>query len=137
MLATVILASVLFTGLAHAARDKLGKIYVKADSAEVNGQKFADKDLEDSVKDLKKQAGDFIVVNSESDADFLLVAIKREVQAKSGQPSDKILTATLSVRDGTTWKAGTKLSSNEIFWGQAAYHVMKDAAKWVKASRKN
>ena len=41
--------------------------------AEINGQQFPDADLEESVKDMTKRPGKFIVADKESDADFLLV----------------------------------------------------------------
>src|SRR5271157_1245899 len=88
--------TVLGAGTTQAA-DKLGKIFVKAATAEVNGQQFPDAAVDESVKDLQKRPGKFALVDKESDADFLLIVVERKATAMSGQMASKVIVATLSV----------------------------------------
>ena len=78
-----VIAVSLYQGSLHAA-EKLGKIFIKAASSEVNGQQFSDVVLEDSVKDLKKRLekgqGPFVLASNESEAEFLLVVVERKVE---------------------------------------------------------
>ncbi len=117
-------------------QEKLGKIFIKAATSELNGQQFPDAGSEDSVKDMKKRPGKFILAYDETTADFLLVVIERKAVAVSGQPASKTILATLSFRDGAEWKPATKIQSGvkNIFWGLAAENVIKDAENWVKAN---
>jgi hypothetical protein len=121
---------------AHAADKKLGKVFIKAATSEVNGQQFPDAALEETVADMKKRPGKFALADNESDADFLLVVVERKAVAVSGQPASKTLLATLSVREGTAWKPGTKLQSGvrNIYWTIAAEDVIKQAEAWAKAN---
>lgn len=141
----VMVGIILFVGTSVNAADPLGKIFIKAVSTEVSGQQFTDQELEDSVTDLKKRAKRFELVDSESQADFLLVVVKRET--KVGQPS--ILShrtprnvndihATISVKADGKWKPGVMLSSNGCckFWTDAANRVLKEAEDWIKNNAK-
>ena len=120
--------------------EKLGKIFVKAAMVEVNGQQFPSTELEDSVKDIQKRLGDFTLAKDESEADFLLVVIKRGVEERSDNRSAKVAYATLSVKDGDSWKPATQLRNTGFFsessWGNAARGVIGAAQKWVKENRK-
>jgi hypothetical protein len=138
---SALLASVVFVILtvispvtAQAADQKLGKIFIKAATSEVNGQQFADSDLDSTVKDLKKWTDKFILTENESDADFLLVVVERKAVAMSGQAASKTILATLSVRDGAAWKPATKLDSGvgNVIWRAAADKVTRQAEKWVQ-----
>lgn len=128
--------TVLGAGTTQAA-DKLGKIFVKAGTTEVNGQQFPDAAVEDSVKDIKKRPGQFALVDQESEADYLLIVVERKATALSGQMASKVIVATLSVRDGTAWKPATKLQSGakNTIWSVAANNIISQAEKWVKANR--
>jgi len=125
-------------GTVHA--DKLGKLFVKAATIEVNGQQFPSTELEDSVNDIKKRLGDFTLAKDEAEADFLLVVIKRGVEERDDNRSAKVAYATLSVRDGDGWRPGTQLRNAGFFsegsWGNAARGIIGAAEKWVKESRK-
>jgi hypothetical protein len=110
-----------------------------------NGQDFADQELEDTVKDLKKRAKKFLLVEAEPQADSLLVVLKRET--KVGQPSlmkhktprnVNDLHATISIKENEGWKPGVQLSSNGCctFWADAASKIMSDAEKWAKQQEK-
>lgn len=116
----------------HAADKKLGKIFIKATSATVDGKEFPDQEKEDSVKDLKKKADKFVVVDSEADADYLLVVVERN------RAGDKIeVRATLSVKENGEWKPATLLTgpANRV-WSVAAERLMKEAAKWAESRAK-
>ena len=128
-----------------AADQPLGKLFIKAAKAKVDGQDFADQELEDSVKDLKKRANKFLLVEDESQADFLLVVVKRET--KAGQPSlmkhktprnVNDLHATISIKENEGWKPGVQLSTNGCcqFWTDAASKIMSEAEKWAKLQEK-
>ena len=117
------------------AKEKLGKVFIKAGSSQGDGQ-FVDPGLEETVKDMKKRPGDFVVVNNESDAEFLLVVLTREDTALAGHSSDKRITATLSTKDGSAWKPAIKLNKSSHFWTTTADHVIDEAEKWVKSSMK-
>ena len=128
--------TVLSAATARAADTKLGKIFIKAATSEVNGQQFPDAALEENVNDMKKTPRKFILAGNESEADFLLIVVERKAVAVSGQPASKTILATLSVRDGAAWKPATKLQSGvrNIFWRIAAEDVIKQAENWVKAN---
>jgi hypothetical protein len=117
---------------------KVGRIFIKAVSADVGGQQFPDAELEKSVKDLKNHAGDFIIADDEAGADYLLVVIKREQEksGKNGSQDYRRITAALSVRDGETWKPGAQLVNtgwlNGGTWSVAARGLMGATKKWVK-----
>jgi len=129
----------------RAADEPLGKLFIKAAKAKVDGQDFADQELEDSVKDLKKRAKKFLLVEDESQAELLLVVVKRET--KVGQPSlmkhktprnVNDIHATISVKENEAWKPGVQLSSNGCcqFWTDAASKIMSDTEKWAKQQEK-
>jgi hypothetical protein len=118
----------------HATGEKLGKIFIKA--GEPDEQQFANPGLEDTVKDMKRRPGQFILVDDEADADFLLIVINREEARVSGEPNVKLVTATLSVRDGAKWKPGIKISKVTSYWLLSADRVISDAEKWVKSNLK-
>jgi hypothetical protein len=114
------------------AADKLGKICIKAGSPEPGG--FVDRGLEDTVKDLKKRAGSFVVVDDEASADFLMLVVGRDDTPMSGQATAKRVTVNLSIRDGASWKPGVKISKVTTSWGLSAAHVIGDAKKWIEAN---
>ncbi len=116
------------------AAGNLGKIFIKAASPEPGGQQFADRGLEDTVKDLKRRAGSFVVVDDEASADFLMVVVGRDDTPVSGQPTAKRITVTLSIKDGASWKPGVKISKVTNAWSLSALHVIGDAKKWVQAN---
>ena len=136
IVASVLIIGILCMATARAADNKLGKIFIKSTTSEVNGQQFPDTALEETVKDMKKRPGKFILANSESDADFLLVVVERKAVAVSGQPASKTILATLSIRDGATWKPATKLQSGvrNTMWCFAADNVIKQAGDWAKVN---
>lgn len=116
---------------------KLGKLFIKSAPEEVGGQQFTSTELEDSVKDLQKRIGDFILAKDEAEADFLMVVIKRQTEVRDDDRSAKVVYATLSVKEAGQWKAGAQLRNAGFFtegsWGNAARGVMGAAEKWVKA----
>jgi len=118
----------------QAADQKIGKIFIKAATSEVNGQQFADADMDSTVKDLKKWTDKFDLTENESEANFLLVVVERKAVAMSGQMASKVIVATLSVRDGAAWKPATKLQSRvgNTIWRGAAEEIIMRAEKWVK-----
>jgi hypothetical protein len=120
-------------------KGKLGKIFIKAATTEVEGQQIPDAEREDSVKDMKKRPGKFILADEESEADFLIVINERNSTPQSGNPSAKSLLATLYVRESGEWKPATilKSGSNNIFWSVAAENIIKKAASWVKENARN
>lgn len=119
-------------------KDKLGKIFVKAATTKVDGQEIPDADREDSVKGMKEKPGKFILVDKESEADFLIVLNERISTPQSGSPSSKSLVAALYVRESGEWKPATVLrSQGNTFWSVATGDIMKKAAKWVKENAKS
>jgi hypothetical protein len=140
---SVLLASVVFAIFTvispvttQAADQKVWKILIKAATTEVNGQQFADSELDATVKDLRKATHGLIVTDNESEADFLLVVVERKAVAMSGQPASKTIVATLSVRDGAAWKPATKLQSGvgTTIWRAAAEEIIIKAEKWLNAN---
>lgn len=121
------------------SQDKIGKLFVKAAITEVDGKQIEDTELEEAVKDIKKRPGKFVLVDKESEADFLLIINERNSVAQSGTAAAKSILATLYVREASEWKPAAKLKSgsNDIFWGVAAEHLIKKAAKWVKDNALN
>jgi len=119
-------------------KEKLGKLFIKA--APVAEGEFADPKLEDTVKDLQKNSGDFIVVKGEAEADFLIIVLERKVGLRSPAGTvvnNKTVVATLSIREGDKWKPAIKLEhGGGEFWNLAAEKVMQDAKKWIKTNVK-
>lgn len=136
---TLIIVLVLASATQTFGQDKLGKLFIKAATTEVDGKQIPDTELEEAVKDMKKRPGKFTLVEKESEADFLIVVNERNSTPQSGNPSAKSILATLYVRKDGEWEPATKLrsGSNDIFWGIAAEKVVKSAAKWVKGNAKN
>ena len=116
------------------AAEKLCKILIKAASSESGGQQFVDPGLEDTVKDLKRRAGSFDVVDDEASAELLMLVVSRDDTPVSGQRTAKRVTVTLSVKDGTSWKPGAKISKVSQSWGLSSLNVIGEAKKWVKAN---
>ena len=109
-----------------------GKLFIKASPAVVDGQEFFnDKGREDSVKDLKERAGNFVVVGSEKEADYLLVVVER---SKNG---DKVaeIKATISYKENGQWKPGARLTGNSYSWSMAARRVSISPLQWGRAPR--
>jgi len=116
--------------------EKLGKIVFKAGSPDSAGSEFADSGLADTVKDMKRRAGAFVVVDDEASADFLMVIVSREDTPVAGQQTAKRVTVNLSVKDGSSWRPGAKITKVTNAWGLSAAHVIGDAEKWIKANSK-
>lgn len=135
---TLIFLLLLTSAAVTFGQEKLGKIFIKAAASEVNGEEFPDAALEETVKDLRKRPGKFILAEKESEADFLLVVVERNAVAQSGNPAAKSILAKFYVRDGAKWKPATKLDSgvNNIFWSVAVGKLINSAEKWVKANVK-
>ena len=115
-------------------KEKIGKLFIKV--APVAEGEFADPKLEDTVKDLKKNHGDFVIVDDEAEADFLIIVLERKVGLRSPAGTvvnNKTVVATLSIREGGKWKPAIKLEhGGGNFWDLAAAKVIEDAAKWIK-----
>jgi len=115
-------------------KDKLGKLVIK--TAPVAEGEFADPKLEDTVKDLKKNHRDFVIVEDEADADFLIVVVERKNELRSPAGTvvnNKTIRATLSVKEDGKWKPAIKLEhGGGNFWELAASRVMEDAEKWIR-----
>jgi hypothetical protein len=120
-------------------KGKLGKLVIK--TAPVPDGGFADPKLEDTVKDLKKNKRNFIIVDDEAEADFLIIVIERtnELRSPAGTVvNNKTVRATLSVKEDGKWKPAIKLEhGGGNFWELAAARVMEDAEKWIKKNIKN
>lgn len=108
------------------------QMFIKADSAESGGQKFADQKREDTAIDLRKNLLAGWTAATETDAQYLLIVVQRDEHAVSGQPSDKAIAVTLSVRDGSAWKPCIKIEKRGQTWSFLARDAMKDAVKWIK-----
>jgi hypothetical protein len=131
-LSTFAVLTVLCLGTLHAADKTIGKIFIKAMSAEVNGQQVPDAALEDSVKDMKAKPrlGRFVLADNESEANFLIVVLERKGDEL------KHISASFSVKDGGSWKPVAKLTNTDSTgWGLAARKVVGQAQKWVLANR--
>jgi len=130
------------TSVTHAKtyfeREKLGKLFIK--TAPVSEGEFADPKLEDTVKDLKKNHRDFVIVDDEAEADFLIIVLERKNELRSPAGTvvnNKIVRATLSVKEDGKWKPAIKLEhGGGNFWDLAATRVIEDAEKWIKANVK-
>jgi len=116
------------------AGDKLGRIVIKAVPAESRGQQVLDAGIEDTVKDLKRRAGAFVVVDDVASADFLLLVVGREDTPMSGQQTAKRVTCTLSTKNGASWSPGVKITKVSTSWGLSSSHVLGEAKKWIKAN---
>lgn len=123
----------LLVGLtATAAQEGAGKYFVKAATTEVDGQQVPDSELEQSVKDIKKQIRQIYWADKESEADFLIMVNERNATPQSGNPDAKSLVATLYVRREGELKPVSKLrSGNYIFWTLAAENIVKKAVRWI------
>jgi len=123
------------------AAEKLGKLFLKAGTAMLDGKEVIDSQLQDTVKDMKARRGNFILVDDEAQADFLLVVLTRSssMMSPAGTPiNHRTITASFSVRDGSGWKPICKLANPEKAfsgdsWGIAAGAVIKEAEKCVAA----
>lgn len=133
---TLIFLLILTSATVTFGDEKLGKLFIKAASTEIDGQQLPDMELEMSVKDMKKRVGKFILVDKEIEADFLIIILERIDVPSSDGISAKSIRATLYVRDNAKWKPATKLQSgvNNAIWGAAARNIIKNAEKWVKAN---
>jgi putative cell wall-binding protein len=120
-------------------KEKLGKLVIK--TAPVPEDGFADPKLEDTVKDLKKNKRNFIIVDDEAEADFLIIVVERANQLRSPAGTvvnNKTVRATLSIKEDGKWKPAIKLEhGGGNFWELAAARVMEDAEKWLKKNVKN
>jgi hypothetical protein len=118
------------------------RLFIRSIPAVVDGQEFPNKELEDSVRDLRSYTNPekFTLVDDPDDAEVMLTVIKRET--KLGQPAALTnrtprnvseVTATLSVRADGRWKPGTQLTSNGCckYWSDAASRVMTEASNWL------
>jgi len=124
-------------GYASDAKDAKIKVFIRADSTVVNGQKFVDKDLEDSAQDLRRSPRGFVLAPNEADADLLFVVIKRELQTAQNSTDRRILTVAISTRDSADWKPATVITKNEqVHWSTLAHEWMGEAGKWAKANFK-
>lgn len=125
--------------IAPSDKEKLGKLFIKSAPAGEDG--FADPKLEETVKDLKKNHRDFIIVDNEDEADFLIVVVERKNELRSPAGSvvnNKTVRATLSIKEDGKWKPAIKLEhGGGNFWELAAARVMEDAEKWIKKNVKN
>ncbi len=112
------------------AAEKLGKVFIKASSATVDGREFFnDKGREDSVKDLKERAGRFEIVDNEEEADYLIVVVDRS------KDSNKVaeIKATISFKQDGKWKPGAQLTASSYSWSMAARKIVGQANDWVEA----
>lgn len=114
----------------YAGDQKLGKIFIKAAATTVDGQVFSDKGREDSVKDLRERAGDFVAVNDEKEAEFLLVIVGRVKNSNKAE-----LSVTLSFKEDGQWKPGTRLTAEANSWSMAARRIMGQASDWVNEQK--
>lgn len=112
----------------YAGDPKLGKLFIKAAPATVDGQQFPDQGREDSVKDLKERAGKFVVVDNEKEADYLLIVVERSKKSSGGE-----IIVTLSFKQNGQWKPGTRLTASSSGRGLAARRIMSQANDWVEA----
>src|ERR1051326_9331397 len=91
-------------------KEKLGKHVIKTAPVPEGG--FADPKLEDTVKDLKKNKRKFIIVDDETEADFLIIVVERANQLRSPAGTvvnNKTVRATLSIKEDGKWKPAIKL----------------------------
>lgn len=138
---TLVIATVVVATNTHMVGDKekLGKLVIKTAPVPEGG--FADPKLEDTVKDLKKNKRDFVIVEDEAEADFLIIVVERanELRSPAGTVvNNKTVRATLSVKEDGKWKPAIKLEhGGGNFWDLAAARVMEDAEKWIKKNIKN
>jgi hypothetical protein len=128
----------LTTTVTASQKDKLGKLLIKTGTA-AEGE-FADPKLEDTVKDLKKNHRDFVIVDDEAQADFLIIVLERKNELRSPAGTvvnNKTIRATLSIKEDGKWKPAIKLEhGGGNFWDLAASRVMEDAEKWIKKNIK-
>lgn len=129
------------SGALNAADNTMGRLFIKAADSTVSGQQFADPELASTLKDMKVRHGRFVVVDDESQADFLIVVLERKMELRSpmGTPVNyKPISATLSVKDGTSWKPACKLTNSGFTGGSssgnAARSVINEAEKCAKAN---
>lgn len=123
--------SVLQASALYADNQKLGKIFIRAAVPTIDGQQFPDKGREESVKDLRKRAGNFIVVDDESEADYLLVLVER-----NRRDSVKVeLVSTISYKEDGQWKPGGRLTASSNGAGMAARRMMGQASDWVRGEQ--
>ena len=127
------------SGALYAADKTMGKLFIKAADSNVNGQQFADPELASTIKDMKVRHGKFAVVDDESQAEFLIVVLERKMEMRSpmGTPVNyKLVSATFSIKDGSSWKPACKLTNSGFnggsSWGIAAGRVINEAEKCAK-----
>jgi hypothetical protein len=134
----VFVAGAVTNGVTIVDKEKLGKLVIKTAPVPEGG--FADPKLEDTVKDLKKNHRDFVIVDDEAEADFLIIVVERknELRSPAGNVvNNKTIFATLSIKEDGKWKPAIKLEhGGGNFWELAAARVMEDAEKWIKKNVK-
>jgi len=136
---SVLVCLLMVAGAATAAQP-IGKLFIKAADAAVDGQQFADADLLNTVKDMKVRHLNFALVDSEAEADYLIVVLERKQEVRhgaagalTGLQSFKMITATLSAKSGDSWKPLCKLTEGDPSgWGVAAGVLMSKIQKYVK-----
>ena len=130
--------------LAQSDVDHGRRIFISARNPVIDDESIPDKEMEDSVKDLKdnfRKEKDFVVVESKDEADLVLVVVKREVQ--QGRPSilahktprmESHLECALYYKEAGNWKPGIKLTGRAKYWKDSAFEIKRDAKKWIHES---
>ncbi len=118
------------------------KLFIKLSEPDIDGSTFADLKLVDTLKDLKRRHRSFTIVESEAEANSLMVILERgsEMRSPLGNPVNyKMITATISFRSNGSWTPGCKLINSGFnggaSWGNAATSLMKAAEKCAKEHR--
>ena len=115
VLALAITSTITATGVTCFDKEKLGKLVIKTAPVPEGG--FADPKLEDTVKDLKKNHRNFVIVDDEAEADFLIIVVDRKNELRSPAGSvvnNKTVFATLSLKEngnqGSSWSTAAVIS---------------------------
>ena len=117
------------------ADDKLGKLFVKASPTVSDGQEFKDEEKEASANDIKKNAHDWIVVETQDEADYTLNVVER----RQTNNVDAEVVATVSVKENGKWVPGTRVTgrgSGFTRWGICARRLLGNLGKWVSERNK-
>ncbi len=125
-------------GLAGARR-----LFITAKSADVGGDAFADKELTDSVSDLKASAAKkFSVIETEGEADLKLVLLGRQyeqvrptIMRHKTQRTEGILNCALYRREGSEWKPVIKLRAQSLYWKDAASKMIGEVSKSLNSPK--
>jgi len=141
-IAAAALALGFYSSALNAADETVGRLFIKTADSTTGGQQAADPKLAEAVTNMKAKPGKFVVVDDESQADFLLVVLGRKSEQRKWKKQPlycNTLLAALSIRNGASWKPlGTVGSESRLLdesatdWKKMAEDLIVAAERYTK-----